>query len=198
MSIDPRSRITSSAEYSRVIPFQREFLSQSRSMSRLRMADVVLLHVRMSTDQAKEWRTGGRLSSTHLYSGFYTELVEGRGQFAGQVGGVAAFDLPALDHLHHFSVAHESDRRRRGAIANEVLARTRCRVTIVSGEDSDHAIRQRVVFHCHGNGGTRHAGCAPAHGVHYDQDRTLLFHRDVDFFRGACFLDTQAGQLLAH
>src|SRR5438132_7878508 len=42
MSIEPRSRRTSSAEYSRVIPSQREFCFQSRSISRLRIASPLL------------------------------------------------------------------------------------------------------------------------------------------------------------
>lgn len=38
-------------------------------------------------------------------------LLECLSEIGGNVVGFAAFDLVALDHLHHFAVAHERDRR---------------------------------------------------------------------------------------
>src|SRR3954451_13546711 len=80
---------------------------------------------------------GGLLRSAVccLRGGLHAELIERRRQILSDLLRSAAFDVPALEHLHHFAVAQQRDRRRRRAVADEVLASALRCLAVVAGED---------------------------------------------------------------
>src|SRR5476649_414838 len=51
------------------------------------------------------------------------ELLERRGQLGRDRERIAVLDLAPLEHVDDLAVAHQRDRRRRGTVAGEVLAR---------------------------------------------------------------------------
>src|SRR5205814_6263496 len=126
-------------------------------------------------------------------------LIERFRQFVRDLLRSASFDLPALEDLHDFAIAHERDRRRRRTISGEVRASTRRRFGVVAGEDGDHLFGQYRVTQRERDAGTRHSSRASADGIDDDEYGSLFLAEDrVDFGGGTRLLDAEAGQFSAH
>src|SRR3954451_11983817 len=81
---------------------------------------------------------GGLLRSSVrclLRGGLQAQLIERRRQLLSDLLRSAAFDGPALEHLHPFAVAQQRVGRRRRAVADEVLAGALRCLAVVAGED---------------------------------------------------------------
>ena len=113
------------------------------------------------------------------------------------IAGVAVLDLRALEHVDDLAAAHDRDRRRRGAIAGEMLPRAigaprRRPPRTPSRPRQGVRVTQR-----HRNARPRLARGAPAHRVDHDHERAWRAgNRGVDLFRRAELLDAEVGQFL--
>ena len=126
-------------------------------------------------------------------------LVERRDEVVGDRFGRAAFDLVALHHVDELAALEDADRRGRRRVAGEVAARAVRRSRVGTCEDRRRDVRRDRVVEGEGDAGPGLAGGATAHRVHDDHERS---RRPLDGLvdRLGCpeFLDTQAGQFLAH
>src|SRR5690606_5396194 len=127
-------------------------------------------------------------------------LVERLHQILGDLHGVAALDLMALQHEGDLAVLEERDRGRRRRVADDVLAGARRRLDLLPGEDGRHVLGPGLVLERPGHGGTHAPGRAATHRVDHDHRGAVLrlLHEGVHLLGRAQLLDPEAGQLPAH
>src|SRR3954454_22018757 len=110
-------------------------------------------------------RTRSSKSVTSLCDGLRAVLIERRGHLCREVIGLTAFDLPPLPHLDDLAITEQRDRRRRRAVAHQILACTLRRFAIVACEDRDHLVRNVAVLGSHRDRRADIAGSATADRV---------------------------------
>src|SRR5258708_23199633 len=99
------------------------------------------------------------------------ELLERRRQLRCDRQRVAILDLAALEHVDHLSVAHQRNRRRRGAVAGEVVAGAIGGLHVGAGEHRRHDVRLDAVAQPERDAGTGLARRPAPHPV-YDAPET--------------------------
>src|SRR5688572_17103564 len=115
-------------------------------------------------------------------------------ELAGDLGGVAAFDLKTFEHIDELAVFQNGDRRRRWPIASEVAARALGCFDISAREDRCDAIGFDIVLQRECDAGARLSRGATANGVHDDHQRSLVVLDSViDLLRGLQLLNSEAG-----
>src|SRR5262249_34884933 len=112
---------------------------------------------------------------------------------------VATLDVAALHHVDELAVAQQRNRRRRGRVASEVLARTIGGLEVEAGEDRRHRVRPREVAQRQRETGPGLAGGAAADRVDDDHQRPRrVADRRIDVGGGPQLTDTEVAQLFAH
>ena len=126
-------------------------------------------------------------------------LVEGGDEVVGDHLGRPALDLVALHQIDELAALEDADRGRRRWIAGEVPAGAIGGCRVGAGEDRRRDVRRDGVVEGEGDAGPGLAGGAPAHRVDDNHQRSRgRLDRLVDRIGRPQFLDTQAGQFVAH
>ena len=134
-----------------------------------------------------------------LDSGLGAELVEGADQFAGDLRGGGLLDDVALHQVDQLAVAQDGDGRRGGRVPLEVAAGALGGLAVLACKDGDLVVGQvGGVGNGHAHARAHLAGRASADGVDHQQGGAGCGNRRVHVLGGAGFLDSGAGEFLAH
>src|SRR5579864_211587 len=110
-------------------------------------------------------------------------------QIGSNFGWSAGFNVAALHHVDQFSIAQNSNGRRRGGISSKVPPGSLSGFAVLTRKDRDHPFRPDAVLDHRPYRWTHSAGGAPANRIHHHHERSLLRHRFFHIRRGAGFLN---------